>query len=72
MTDHNCSVLFIHDMENIKNTFRFQFTVAWDIYQDFKKFCNGAGWADGLRALLAIAAKHEEAPFGIYEQKDEE
>ncbi len=48
-----------------KLTERLQFTVCIDLYNDFKNFCNGASFADGLRALLAIAAKHNEAPFGV-------
>jgi len=39
-----------------------------DLYKDFKGIGNGASPTDTVRALLAIAIKHEEAPFGIYEE----
>ncbi len=52
-------------MEEIKETFRLQFTAALEVYNDFVNFCNGASFADGLRALLAHAAQTGFAPFGI-------
>ena len=50
---------------------RIWMTVAPDLSKDFRGFCNGASYADGLRALLAIAAKYNEAPFGINENKED-
>jgi len=37
----------IKDMEEIKETFRLQFTAALEVYNDFVNFCNGASFADG-------------------------
>jgi len=48
-----------------KETKRLWFTVAFELYKDFENFCNGASFADGLRALLAHAAQTGFAPFGI-------
>jgi len=36
--------------------------------EDFVKFSNGVTPGAAVKALLAIAAKHGEAPFGIYQE----
>ena len=35
------------------------------VYKDLMGFCNGSSVAVGIKCLLAIAEKFEEAPLGI-------